>query len=86
MKNQEFMVDKAYRLFKVYKVESFDSELMVILNLDNNNFYPNDILKVNLNDKIYFDYSYGWYLHLNENNLVNIEVQLFQELKNKIMK
>jgi len=70
---KEFSIDNAQRFFKSYLVESFDSELNIIVNLDCYNFYPNDILKVNFSDKIYFDYTHGWYILLNENNLVNIQ-------------
>lgn len=65
-------IDSSTHLFKTYQVESFDTKLLVILNLNAYDLYPNDILKVNLTDKIYYTEKDGWYLHLEYNNLVNI--------------
>lgn len=78
-KEKEFKTDSAERLFRYYQAESLDSELLVITNLDCENFYPNDILKIKFSDKIYFTNDQGWYVYVDSSNLVNIEYKLFDK-------
>lgn len=54
-KVMELSIDFVKRNFKMYLVESLEAKLKVITFMDDNDFYPNDILKIYPSNKIYFE-------------------------------
>ena len=68
-KVEELQIDFVKRSFKMYLVESLEAKLKVITAMDDDDLYPNDILKIQPQNKIYFSESDQWYIHVNQDNL-----------------